>query len=215
MKKLSGIYLVIDPQKDWADLFSKLQAALDGGISIVQVWNHWPSNIQGELKLEFARHILSLCQPFDVPVLMHDDWQLALKANLDGVHFDHLAPDFELVLEQFEDKYLGLTVSNDLEQITWATKHALSYISFCALFPSSSVSSCEIVDPENIKKARAVSTIPIFLSGGIRPENIARLKDLSFNGIAIISGILDSPEPQKAVEAYLKCLKELKIDLSF
>lgn len=214
MKKLSGIYLVIDPQKDWSVLFSKLQAALEGGIAIVQVWNHWPKATPNELKLEFTRHIHKLCRVFQVPVLMHEDWQLALGAQLDGVHFDQLPPDFELVFKQFEDKYLGLTVSNDLKQIVWASGQALSYISFCALFPSNSVSSCEIVKPESIKKASAISSIPIFLSGGIRPENMAQLKGLPFNGLAVISGILDVPNPEEAVEAYLKGLKELKIELS-
>ena len=206
MKPLKGVYLVIDPKQEWGVLLDKLHSALRGGIDVVQIWNHWQPGLERHLKLAFVGEVKALAGPFGVPVLMHDDWELAIDANLQGVHFDQVPDGFDLVKEALTGKYIGLTVGNDLKLIAWAEEQSLSYISFCAVFPTPSVGSCEIVDQANIRKARAITRLPIFLSGGIRPENLVRLKQLSFDGVAIISGVLSADNPEEAVKQYLEKL---------
>ncbi len=211
MKWLKGIYLVIDPNQEWEVLLGKLHAALKGGVNIVQIWNHWQPHLGRHSKLKFISEVKALADPFGVPVLMHDDWELALDAGLQGVHFDEVPDKFHLVKKALPTRFIGLTVGNDLELIAWAEEQALSYISFCAVFPSSSVSSCELIDQENISLARKITRLPIFLSGGIQTGNLARLKHLSFDGIAVISGILSAANPEEAVRQYWKKLKALEI----
>jgi len=207
MKTLGGVYLVIDPSKDWAELLDKLHSALKGGVQILQIWNHWQEDLEKSLQLDFIKQVKSLASQFSVPVLMHDDWSLVLEAKLDGVHFDEIPNSLEDVRKVMPNKYIGLTV----EKIKWAEEQSVSYISFCALFPSSSVDTCEIVRPDMIKKAREITQIPIFLSGGINLSNIERLAQLPFNGIAVISGILASKKPEEAARQYVNKLIELKI----
>ncbi len=211
MKKLKGVYLVIDPKQNWDALMQKLHAALKGGINIIQIWNHWQEGILQDEKIGFVRKVKNLAEKFHVPVLMHEDYEMAIEAELDGVHFDQLPESFDHMREQVAPKYIGLTVGNDLDMITYAAKQSVSYISFCAIFPSPSVSDCEIVDQQNIKKAREITDIPIFLSGGIRTENINRLSHLEFDGIAVISGILNAADPERAVKDYLEQLKLIAI----
>lgn len=213
MKPLDGVYLVIDPKQEWNSLLDKLHSALRGGINIVQIWNHWQPDLQQHSKLQFVKEVKALAGQFGVPVLMHDDWELAQDADLEGVHFDQVPDRFDLIKDALATRHIGLTVGNDLNLIAWAEEQSLSYISFCAVFPSPSVSSCEIVDQENIRKARKITRLPIFLSGGIRPENLVRLKHLSFDGIAIISGVLSAESPEEAVKQYLEKLKEFEIAL--
>lgn len=212
MKKLSGVYLVIDPKRDWSTLLGQLKEALQGGLNIVQVWNHWKEDISHQEKTEFLDEVSELCIHFDVPVLMHEDWELALKANLDGVHFDEIPDDFDHIKEALNQKIIGITVSNDLEKIKWADRQKLSYISFCSVFPSSSVDTCEVVRPENIKAARNITDLNIFLSGGIKPENTLQLNKFDFDGVAIISGILDEHDPAKAVKNYIQALQKQKTE---
>ena len=211
MSKLAGVYLVIDPKQDWKELFSKLVAALKGGVSILQIWDHWHDDIGEDQKLEFIQEVKKLAKPWSVPVLMHDDWRFALTAELEGVHFDVKPENFESVRQQLEGKYIGLTVGNDLELIRWADRNELSYISFCAVFPSPSVDTCEIVSHSTIKETQNITDMPIFLSGGITINNLQKLNELPFDGVAVISGILSSKEPTEAVKHYIKELKKLNI----
>lgn len=206
MKRLAGIYLVIDPKQPWDNLLSKLQAALEGGVNIVQVWNHWPEEITEDQKLDFIKSVKSLTNGFDVPVLMHDDWLLAEKSNMDGVHFDNQKEQLSMI----NLPYIGVTVGNDLELIKWAAANDVSYISFCAIFPSPSVESCDIVDHEKINEARKLIDCPIFLSGGLTHNNLNELGDLPFDGIAVISGIMSAEDPKEAVTGYVNQLKAIK-----
>ncbi len=208
MKKLAGVYLVIDPKRDWFVLLQKLKAALKGGLNIVQIWNHWDDHVAAPAKSEFLAEVKGLCQKFDVPVLMHEDWEIAMDAGLDGVHFDEIPTDFDRIAGVLKGKIIGITVSNDMDKIKWADRQKLAYISFCSVFPSSSVDTCEIVRPENIQAARNHTDLQIFLSGGMSPENMGHLEDLDFDGVAIISGILDADDPTQIVEDYICAIQQ-------
>jgi len=207
MKKLAGLYLVIDPSQEHEILLKKLKAALKGGVDIVQIWDHWPQNQPKEAKLKFIKRAKELVMDFQVPMLMNQDWHLALESGLDGVHFDRLPADFPTIQSKLKDQYIGLTVTNDMEAVLMAEQNSLSYISFCSVFPSPSVDSCDIVQPESIRKATKISNMPIFLSGGINQENLEQLKALPFNGIAVISGILNEADPEAAAKKYKEKLQ--------
>ncbi|MBN3583409.1 thiamine phosphate synthase [Algoriphagus aestuarii] len=208
MKKLAGIYLVIDPKQPWKGLIEKTQLALKGGVQILQIWNHWHECISEEEKITFCQEIKVFAQTNQIPVLINEDWKLAIKSNLDGVHLDQIPKQWEEIQEAMQGKLIGLTVGNKEEEISWAEEQQLSYISFCSVFPSSSVDSCELVRPESIQKARELTDLPIFLSGGIKPENLSMLNNLSFDGIAVISGILNTTDPELAVNSYFNQLNK-------
>lgn len=210
MKKLAGVYLVLDPSREWALILSKLASGLSGGINIVQIWNHWNPTISYNQKLDFLKKVNDLCAEFEVPVLMNEDYELALNANLSGVHFDEVPADIDVLKNKLADKTLGLTVGNDTAKIKLAKAHGFSYISFCSVFPSSSVDTCDLVSTESIRAAKSIADIPVFLSGGITVESLHKLKGLDFDGVAVISGLLDAVDPGKAVKLYLDELDRIK-----
>lgn len=206
MKKLEGLYLVLDPSQEEEKLLKLLQEALKGGVSVIQIWDHWPRDITENQKKKIAKRIKEIAQNWKVPVLVNEDWKLALGADLDGIHWNNIPTDWEDIYSKTSGIIHGLTVSNDLKLVEWASRHKLSYISFCAVFPSSSVDTCEIVQPETILQAQQMPHLPIFLSGGIKPENLDLLKNYSIAGVAVISGILNAPNPEEAAHEYLQKL---------
>lgn len=210
MSKLSGVYLVIDPSMS-GDLFLKLTEALKGGLGLIQIWNNWPRDIACAEKHQLIEQIRKLAHVNKVPVLMNEDWSLALEMNLDGVHFDEIPAEWSKISGQLSSAIVGLTAGNDLNRIHWAHEQKLDYISFCAMFPSPSVASCEIVTPSVIREARRITDMPLFLSGGIRPEKLEELKSLDFQGIAVISGIMSADNPEQAVKNYIERMKKLRI----
>ena len=46
----------------------------------------------------------------------------------------------------------------------------------------------------------------VFLAGGISPENILKLKEVPYDGIAVASGILGAHHPEEALKQYLTIL---------
>jgi len=212
-KKITGgVYLVLDPRMDKKVLLEKLGQALDGGVSILQIWNIWPGSFSTIDKQDFISEVKKLAAKYTVPVLINEEWELLQKTDLDGVHFDGI-PDQYQQLKTFVNREFisGITSSNDLDVVRWAENNNLDYISFCSMFPSSSAGSCEIVRPETVRKAREITSIPIFVSGGITAGNLPALADLDINGVAVISGILSSDSPRQSASEYMQALNKLRI----
>lgn len=203
-----GVYLVVDPAMEITLLLAKLTAALEGGVKIVQIWNHWKEETD---RLACIEAICEACKPYQVPVLINEDWKLlTLTPSLQGVHFDRIRKDYQAIKNEIGRKFLtGITCSNDLSNVYWAVENRFDYISFCSMFPSASAESCELVTPSTIKKARAIADIPVFVAGGITPDNIASLKKtVHFNGVAVISGILNNNNPKQQTEQYIQALNK-------
>lgn len=199
-----GIYLVVDPSMEEKILLERLQQALQERIIALQIWDNF--NTEEEILL-LINKICELCHSCEVPVFINNRWELMTDAALDGVHFDEIPEDIDKIRGKFRKQFLsGLTCNNDLKCLEWAEKHQFDYISFCSIFPSITSNSCELVDFDTIREAKERSSLPIFLAGGISPENIEKLNDLKYDGVAVVSGIMNSENPGEAVQNYMKKL---------
>lgn len=208
-----GLYLVLDPAKDISVVIDKLKQALEGGTEIVQIWNNWRGDHSSTAKEQIIKAVVMEARKYEAPVLINEEWQLLKRTDLDGVHFDAFPDDIERIREEVNrDFIVGVTCSNDLEVVRKAAAHSLDYVSFCAMFPSTSVDSCDIVHPETVKKAREMINMPLFLSGGITSHNMEQLRDLDFDGVAVISGILSAEAPAEAAAQYKNSMNHLKTE---
>ncbi len=195
-----GIYLVIDPSMEEQALLNKLQKALTKRIAAVQIWDNFK---RGQDIKDLLRKIHSLCAAQQTPVFINNHWSYLKETGLEGIHLDFVPESLRDIRSQIKRKILvGLTCGNDIRAVRWAADNNIAYISFCAMFPSASASNCEIVSHDIIRKARQIFKGPLFLAGGIYPGNIRELKDLQYNGIAVISGIMESENPAQAIDEY-------------
>lgn len=208
MKNIEGgIYLVVDPSIGEQVLLQKVEEALKGGVDIIQIWNNWTKSSN---KLKLVDRICELAHRSDVPVLINEEWELINDTLLDGVHFDSIPNDIMHVRQQVERPFIcGITCGNDLSIVRWAEANKLDYISFCSMFPSNSAGACEIVSIENVKKAKALTSMPVFLAGGISLDNIHDLKETNTNGIAVISAILQADNVAEKTKQFKQKLMTL------
>ncbi|RYF89133.1 MAG: thiamine phosphate synthase [Chitinophagaceae bacterium] len=209
-KITGGVYLIVDPAIPTKKLLHKLASALDGGVSIVQIWNNWPADVN---KDQLITDIAFLSHQHDIPVLINEDWNLLFThPELDGIHLDEIPPDYYLNVQLTgRDIITGITCGNDFKKIIWAIADKLDYLSFCSMFPSSSAGSCEIVMPSVIEKTRLLTDQPIFIAGGLTPENVVMLSGtITFDGVAVVSGIMDADSPGSSARDYLLALSQIK-----
>lgn len=199
-----GIYLVVDPSMEETILLTRIEQALQEQIVALQIWD----NFQAEQKvLSLIDKICEICHSRDIPVFINNRWELLGEVPLDGVHFDEIPEDIGSIRHKIGKQFLsGLTCNNDLSRVRWANYNQFDYISFCSIFPSNTSNSCELVELETIKKTKEISSLPVFLAGGINPENIKEFSELDFEGVAVISGIMNTNRPQEAIQNYLKKL---------
>jgi thiamine-phosphate pyrophosphorylase len=202
----NGVYLVIDPSMKQQQLFERLASVLKEKICAVQIWDHF---INEEAKQEIIPSVCGMCKAVNVPVLINNEWTLLKQFPLDGVHFDVLPANLEEIRKEVgRDFIAGVTVNNSLDVVVSAEENKLDYISFCSVFPSSTSNSCERVTFDTIRQARSITSMPIFLAGGMRLENISKLQGLDFDGVAVISGIMQAEDPAQATKQYNQLLKK-------
>jgi len=194
--RLSGLYLVVDPTIPSQRLLKVVSGGLEGGVDVVQVWYAWKDR---EPNTETVRRVKDLTSGYGVPLLINNDVTMARLVGADGVHMD----GYELGVEEIREELgghgiVGYTVGNDIPRVTWAESAGADYVSFCSVFPSKSVINCEVVSLETIRRARELTNISIFASGGITAANAATAVLAGADGVAVISAIQDSENPEEA-----------------
>lgn len=203
-----GLYLVVDPVLGLQRIVPKIEQAIQGGISVLQVWNNWSD---GQNKEKLVEAICTLAHQHDIPVVINEAWEMMLSTSVDGVHFDSIPADLGTIRQRVDRPFIcGITCGNDLSRVQWAEENRLTYISFCSLFPSPSAGTCEIVKKETVQQARLLTSLPIFLAGGITLENLEELVDTGMNGIALISAIMKAEDPLLVTQAFKNKLNQIK-----
>lgn len=219
MKIKGGLYFVVDitsiDKIGVEKLCEIVEKAVKGGVDVIQIWadeSDWKRNFD-EL-CDVSKRIIEISHKYDVPVLVANDVELCSAVGADGVHLDgYEIPKksaFEIKKVIGEDKIVGVTCGNDIEKIKWAKQNGVDYISFCSIFPSSSVSSCEIVPLDMIKKAKEIlgDDFPVFASGGITIENVDEVLSAGVDGVAVISAIMKADDPEMASSAFKAKISE-------
>lgn len=206
-KITGGLYLVIDPSPGIFEVLPKVEAAMRGGVTVLQIWNHWS---YGQDTHFFVETICALAEKHSVPVLINENIELLMTTSVDGIHFDEpIVTPHELREKTGREIIYGITCGNDLARVRWAVEHNADYISFCSLYSSSSVNTCDLVSLDTVRKARAIAPFPIFASGGITPENAIPVLENGSDGIAVISGILRAENPEAAARRYVEVIERI------
>lgn len=195
-KPLGGLYVVIDPNLPEQALLEAVEKTLKGGADILQLWNPWRDR---ERIGQLGRRIGELARRYGVPLLVDNDLQLAKIIAADGLHLEEYSLSPSAVRKVLgQDAIVGYTCGNDLGKAIRAEREGADYISFCAMFPSPSVEECEIVPLAKVREAKRRIKIPVFASGGITAQNAHLVLEAGADGIAVISAVFKSPDPEKA-----------------
>lgn len=203
-----GIYLVINPKMDEAVLLKKLSVIVTKEICAIQIWDNFK---EGQNIIELIHKIHSICNPKNIPLLINNQWEFLTSTELDGVHFDYIPDSINNIKNKIQREFIiGLTCGNDLTSVEWAADNNADYISFCSMFPSMSAGECEIVNHKTVQKARKIFNKSLFLAGGIYPNNLTELRGLDFDGVAVISGVMSSENPEKTIDNYKNKLEKIK-----
>ena len=192
--KLKGVYLVLDPAEGFEALEQRLLNILKGGIGALQIWDHWRPD---QDKPGFLYQLMAVTR--GVPLFVNNHLELACLPGIDGVHFDREEdlPDPECTF----NKMIGLTVNAPAD---WGAlrKRGVDYISFCAMYPSSSVDTCALVSPDVVREACRHFEGSVFASGGITLENAGEVAGLGVSGIALISALLSAEDPLETTKKF-------------
>ena len=187
MNKIQGLYAITPDTADTKLLLAKVEAALQGGINILQYRNKLAGYT---LQTQQARALLPLCRQYHVPLIINDSVKLCLELDADGVHLG--ADDGNLAEVRAAlgaDKILGASCYNRFDLALHAQQAGADYVAFGACFASSTKPNAPVADLALFTQARAQLRISSVAIGGITTENANQVIQAGANAIAVINAL--------------------------
>jgi len=197
------LYAVTD--RKWVGektLLQQVEESIKGGVTFVQIRE---KELDDSLFLDEAIKMKALCERYQVPFVVNDNVEIAIKSNAHGVHVGQDDMEASNVRELIgKDKILGVSVQT-LEQAIEAEKKGADYLGVGAVFPTNSKDDAAEVSLETLKIICQNVNIPVVAIGGINLNNINQLKNTGIAGVALISAIFAN----KDIESATKELKSI------
>lgn len=183
-----SIYLVTDEEcLKGRPLLRCVEEALQAGVTLVQYRSKFKD---GGPMYQEALAVKSLCDSYDVPLIINDRVDVALAVGAAGVHVgqDDLPCNIvrKLVGSQF---IIGVSAHNP-EEARKAMEDGADYLGCGAVFGTGTKADVAKLGLEKLHSIRAAVSIPIVGIGGVKADNYGEVLATGADGAAIISGIL-------------------------
>lgn len=190
-----------------SQLVTIVEAALEGGASLVQFRDK--GQFSAEERREACDALKDLCHRRGAPLIVNDDPQLARRLAADGVHVGRDDPSPRIARAMLGPSALvGVTVYGKPGEEQEAEGAGADYLGVGPFFPSSTKPD-EPEMPLHLLDAVVHRTrLPVFAIGGITAENAGQLARHNVAGVAVVSAIMDAPDPRAATEALLAAFEK-------
>ena len=189
------LHLVTDPRLPRARLLAVIRAAAENGADWVQVRDPWAS--AREL-FDLAQAVVTLCRPRGVRVAVNDRIDVALAVGADGVQLGGRSLPAAAARELVGALSLGVSV-HSIESAVQVEAEGADWITFGHVFPTSSHPDTTPRGVAALAQAVQAVHIPVIAIGGIGTRQVAPVIQAGAAGIAVISAILDAPDPARAM----------------
>lgn len=195
-KEMLRLYAVTD--RSWVgekSLYEQIHDALEGGVTIVQLRE---KNLDTAAFTQEAIKVKELCRRYNVPLIINDNVEVALKSGADGVHVGmEDAPVSEIRKAVGKDFIIGATAKT-VEQAQNAERSGADYLGVGAVFPSPTKKNAIRITKAELREISSSVSIPTVAIGGITLENICELSGGGMDGFAVVSAVFGAEDIQKA-----------------
>ena len=202
---IRGLYAVTPDEADTDLLLAKVEAALQGGISMLQYRNKLADH---KLQTQQARAILPLCRQYQVPFIINDSVKLCLTLDADGVHIgaeDGNLTEIRTRIGKY--KILGASCYDHFDLALAAQQAGADYVAFGACFASSTKPNAPVANLSLFDQARTQLTIPAVAIGGITLTNAPQVIAAGADSLAVINAIFNATDVKSSTEQFTQLFR--------
>lgn len=187
-------------------LLEQIEAALQNGVTLLQLRE---KQLSDQDFLNEAIQVKALCRSYNVPLIINDNVDVALKSGADGVHVgSEDQPVAEIRRRVGRDFLIGATAKT-VEQAKLAEQSGADYLGVGAVFPSPTKQNAIRITPEQLKEICNAVSIPAVAIGGITEDNLPQLAGSGVAGCAVVSAIFGAKNPGAAAARLAKLTEQL------
>ena len=182
------------------DLYTVVEDALKGGITLFQFREKGKDALEGKEKLELAIKLQNLCKKYNVPFIVNDDIELALEIDADGVHVGQDDLGVDEIRKLMPNKIIGLSIGNE-EELKQSKVEYVDYVGVGPVYVTQSKDDAGgAIGYEGLELMRRfLPQMPLVAIGGIQTQHIKDVMKTNVDGVSIISAISYSDNIEKTV----------------
>jgi thiamine-phosphate pyrophosphorylase len=195
-----SLYLVLDPDLcSGIGMIETARAAVAGGVTMVQLRDKHSGTAA---MIETGRALMAMLAGSGALLVVNDDVDAAMAIGADGLHIgqDDINPQWARAMIG-ADMILGLSV--ETEALAAAIDPAL--VNYAGVGPVFSTPTKpdhkQPIGYEGLAKLVALAPVPSVAIGGLKAEHVSNVLTSGARGIAVVSAICGTVDPQAAAAA--------------
>lgn len=207
VRKAMLLYAVTD--RAWAKektLLEQIEDALEGGSTCIQLRE---KELDDAAFLDEAFKVKVLCNKHNVPFIVNDNVEIALKAGADGVHVGQSDLPLREVRKMCGSGMVIGVSAQTAAQAVEAERNGADYLGVGAVFPTSTKKDADAVSLATLREICKSVSIPVVAIGGISNANMMQLKGTGIAGVALVSAIFAAKDIAAECRVLKKALMEL------
>lgn len=192
------LYVILGHEEDTLQIAG---AALRGGADVLQ---YRGKGKPGSVQHQEAAALRKLTHQCGADLVINDRIDVALLVDADGLHLGE--GDLPVAVARNilgAKKIIGAT-AHSLDQVSQAEEEGADYIGFGAVFPTDSKSGATVRGLPNLGKVVRQTRLPVFGIGGIQHGNVAEVLHTGVSGVAVLSAVSGSKDPEAATRDLVK-----------
>lgn len=202
IRKAMLLYAVTDRSwlKENETLLDVVKEVVKNGATFLQIRE---KDLNGSDFEAEAKTLQDICREHQVPYVVNDNVEIAMKIHADGVHVgqsDIKGRDIRAMIGS--DKILGISAGT-VEEAVAAEQAGADYIGVGAIFGTSTKKNARNITMDRLNEIVEAVEIPVVAIGGINATNISELAGSKVDGVAVVSAIFAAEHPGEATKELL------------
>lgn len=200
----SHLYLVTSASEQ---LFSVVEAALQGGLTLVQYREKTADDV---IRLAHAQKLRQICHHYGALFIMNDRIDLALAVDADGVHLGQQDMPIALARQILgPHRLIGRSTTNP-DEMQRAIAEGADYIGVGPVYETPTKVDKPAAGLEYVQYVAKHASIPWFAIGGIDPSNINEVLTSGAQRVAVVRAIMQAEQPTLVTQYFISQLTRVQ-----
>ncbi|MBS0658662.1 MAG: thiamine phosphate synthase [Verrucomicrobia bacterium] len=178
---------------------------LEGGVEVLQLR---AKGVPAAEVAQVGRRLAPICRAQGVPFILNDHPELVAACGADGAHIGQDDGPLATARDAAGPGALIGRSTHSLAQVEAALAEGADYLGFGPLFATPTKPTYVPIGLEDIAAAQTLAgDRPIFCIGGVKLENLSRLRAAGARRVVIVSGLLQAPDRRAYARACRSSLR--------
>ncbi len=184
-------------------------SAVKGGVTVVQLRE---KNCSTREFIELARRLKSALVPLKIPLIINDRVDIALACEADGVHIGPTDMEIKDARRLLGKNFIvGVSVESFADAHT-ANSSDVDYLGVSSIFETPTKTDVHKTwGLAGLRQLRKQCHKPLIAIGGINISNVSKVMNAGADGVAVVSAICGSRDPEQVARDLRDCLTNATI----